>query len=111
MALFSLVEANEEPIVKQDLICQQIMEEEPSAILFCTENKIYLHHEKIQVSSAGLFVGNVHIPRLFSDSTGCWLQKPNSYWICRTPSCSNYQKVYHNPSGKCPQCHLEGDPG
>lgn len=111
IAFFNLVAANNEFSVNQSIIYQQIIENEPDAILFITEDKLYLHHEMIHISSQGIFVGKTPIEMLNSDATGCWLQRPVEYWICSNPDCANYQKVFSSSSGKCPVCRREGDPG
>ena len=111
IVFFNLLGANEVSIVDQDQIYQQIIENEPEAILLITEDKIYLHHEKIKISNQGIFVGNVQVPTLYSDATGCWMSRQSDYWICQNSECTNYQNVYRNSTGRCPFCQKKGTQG
>jgi hypothetical protein len=110
LAIFNLAFAKEDGMIDQNSVYLQIMQEEPGAILFQTEDKIYLQPESIRVTSQGIYVGNISISALHSNAIGCWLQRPVNYWFCTNADCSNYNQVYASPTGKCPVCGRAGDP-
>lgn len=107
----------EEEMPLDDLISNQILAEQPEAVLFCTESKLYLRPDTIYPTNSGLFIGHSHsailIPVVFSDASGCYVprgnfSRPESYWMCANQECSNYQRIFRNSSGQCHRCGLTG---
>jgi hypothetical protein len=111
IACSNLIFASEErSSVIQDLICNQIITEAPEAVLFATNDKIYLKPDRIHITSHGIWVDHIPINGLFSDSQGCWLAKPSvEYWMCVTKGCVNYQRVFRSSNGICPLCMISGE--
>ncbi len=98
----------EKNILNDRSIYQQIIENRPDAILCYQENKLYLRSEKLSLTDHGIFLGNITIPLLLSDSTGCYVDSRSSRWICCTRGCSNFRNIFHNSDGICPYCHRKG---
>lgn len=110
ITLSTICTANEreKTILNDDSIYQQIIEKRPDAILCYQENKLYLRSEKLILTDRGVFLGNIAIPALFSDTIGCYVDSRSSRWICCTRGCANFRNVFHNSDGICPYCHRQG---
>ncbi len=106
---FSFATENEELMVSQSFIYQQIVEKQPDAVFFCTEERLYLRPEKVILTDRGIFVGEVEIPTLHSDTMGCYvLSKSSGKWVCCTRDCPNFRNTFRNESGYCPGCGRKG---
>ena len=118
--LLSSISNAEENSVYSDSISHQILTQKPEAVLFQTEDRLYLRSDKIYPTDKGLFLGDaesaISIPMVFSDSSGCYLPcgsfwAAEKYWFCITYECKNYLGTFRNRSGKCPVCSKLGRPG
>ena len=106
---FSFANEHEEKMVPRSFIYQQIVEKHPDAIFLCTEDRLYLWPEKVTLTDRGIFVGDVAIPTLHSDATGCYvLERSSGTWICCTKSCQNFRNTFRSESGYCPYCGRKG---
>lgn len=103
-----LANERDENSLNDHSIYQQIIENRPDAVLCHQENRLYLRSGKLSLTDQGVFLGNIAIPALFSDPTGCYVDSRSSRWICCTRGCSNFRNVFHNSDGICPYCHRQG---
>lgn len=97
-------------------LCEQIYEQQPRAILFCTDDRMYLNPEMIFPTTEGLFLGDnyssIAIPQLLADSSGCYLALssgpgPNDdtrYYVCRNKDCVENGKIRYGGTSRCPTC-------
>ncbi|GEM_PF-5026606 len=115
LLLFTMMASCYASIVSDAPVWRQILEEQPSSVLLCTSEKLYLRAEKIEATERGLFLKDadsaIGLPFVCSDGGGCFvplLSKPAvDYWVCWNLECTNYGGIWHG-SSKCPTC---GKPG
>ncbi len=101
----------DESITNDDSFCKRIMETKPEAILYSTQDRLYLRPTDILITEHGIFVGGIKVPILMSDLQGCYYpvdSKKSNKWVCCTTYCPNFRQIFHSYSGVCPECGRQG---